>query len=338
MISPINTPERFLKDEYFLTDHQEEIKNKILSGLSNNNIIWGIQGGAGTGKTLLLYDIAKSLSLHYKVIIIHSGILADGHRFLNQHLDNVVIIDAKHADKEIISQFEAICVDETQRLYGSALDSIISLINYDCVKCCVFSYDYAQCLSKTEERRNNPERLRQIEGFIEEKLSTRIRTNKVMASFIHSILRLTDVSQEKMKYDCIDIVYANTDQEADKIIEVYQRKGYKFITFTPSQFVSNVIDHYAQNDNSHHVIGQEFDNVVIILDENFSYSKKGILEAKEHPNPDYLFPKLIYQNITRAREKLCIIVLNNPFMFEILLRIKDNSLTPEHWNRSGNNE
>ena len=35
--------------------------------------IWGITGGAGTGKTLLLYDIAKQLSNDKKVCIIHSA-------------------------------------------------------------------------------------------------------------------------------------------------------------------------------------------------------------------------------------------------------------------------
>jgi hypothetical protein len=78
--------------------------------------------------------------------------------------------------------------------------------------------------------------------------------------------------------------------------------------------------------NSHQVIGQEFDNVVLVLDNNFRYSQKGDLEAREHPNPDYLFPRLFFQNISRAREKLCIIVLENEDLFKTLLRIKENEL------------
>lgn len=326
LISPINTPNRFLASEYYLNNHQEEIKTKIIKGILRDKKIWGIRGGAGTGKTLLLYDIAKFLSSQFHVCIIHSGILADGHIFLNTHLENVTIIDAKHASKETISQYAVICVDETQRLYKSTIDDILDLLNDNIIEGCIFSYDFAQCLSKAERRRNNPERLRQIEGFMEEKLSERIRTNKVMFSFIRTMLRLTDVPRKPMKYDCIEILYANTDQEADIILDIYREKGYKFITLTPSQYVTNAIDHYARNDNSHQVIGQEFDNVVIIIDNNFRYSETGALEGREHPNPDYLFPKLFYQNITRAREKLCIIVLNNPDMFETLLRIKDNSL------------
>ena len=74
------------------------------------------------------------------------------------------------------------------------------------------------------------------------------------------------------------------------------------------------------------VEGQEFDNVMIVIDNNFRYSGKGELEAKEHPNPDYLFPRLFYQNISRTREKLCIVVLENKMIFEQLLKIKMNCL------------
>ncbi len=327
LISAINTPERFLNNEYFLNNQQEQVKKRIVEGLLINDArMWGIRGGAGTGKTLLLYDIAKTLAEQFQICIIHSGILSRGHMFLNTHLGNVTIIDAKRADENTIKEFDFVCVDETQRLYGATIDDILKLLRENAICGCVFAYDYAQCLSKAERRRNNPERLREIEGFNEERLSERIRTNKEMFSFIRSMLRLSDVSRKPMRYDCVQILYANSEQEADRILDIYMRKEYKFITLTPSQYVPNGIDHYAGYDNSHQVIGQEFDNVVIILDSNFRYNESGDLEGREHPNPDYLFPRLFYQNITRAREMLCIIVLNNPNMFEILLKIKDNSL------------
>lgn len=46
---------------------------------------------------------------------------------------------------------------------------------------------------------------------------------------------------------------------------------------------------------------------------------------KKVNNPDYLFPSLFYQNITRAREKLCVIVSENIDVFEKLLHIKGNN-------------
>ena len=326
LISPINTPERFLNDEYFLNDHQREIKNRILHGLSTDRRLWGISGSAGTGKTLLLYDIAKTLGTQNKVCIIHSGILSVGHDRLKSQIENVNIIGAKGARREYLCQFDYICVDESHRLYKEVIDNILELLDAGIIEGSVFAYDYAQCLSRNELKRNNPNRLRLTNGFMEEKLTEKIRTNEKLISYIRTLLRNRDVPRKPVKYDCVDVLYANSEDEADIILEIYKNKGYKFITFTPSNYVRNDIDHYAANENSHQVIGQEFDDVVLLLDNNFQYSKEGELEGRVHPNPDYLFPRLFYQNITRARERLCIIVLNNPDVFERLLQIKDNTI------------
>ncbi len=89
----------------------------------------------------------------------------------------------------------------------------------------------------------------------------------------------------------------------------------------------NSIDHYAGYVNSHQVIGQEFDKVILVLDNNFRYNENGELEGGEtHPNPNYLFTRLFYQNIYRTREKLCLVIPNNPDMFEKLLKLKKNQL------------
>ena len=48
----------------------------------------------------------------------------------------------------------------------------------------------------------------------------------------------------------------------------------------------------------------------------------GDLETRIHPNPNYLFAKMFYQNISRARERLCIIVIDNQQVFKTLLNVK----------------
>lgn len=326
LISPLNTPEKFLHGRYYLNNQQEEIKKKIIDGISRGEGLWGICGYAGTGKTLLLYDVAKALSKNLRICVIHCGMLSDGHLYLNTHMENVSIIDAKSLTKEILKRFEIICIDESQRLYTSGMDIVLDAYTNSTVSGCIFSYDFAQALSKTEVKRNNPKRLAKLRDFHEQKLTTRIRTNKEIYSFIRNMMRLYDRPQKRVDYKNIDIVYANNVDESDQLNMIFRKRGYTFITFTPSQYVSNTIDHYSAYINSHQVIGQEFDKVVLVLDNNFRYSKKGELEAREHPNPDYLFPRLFYQNISRAREKLCIIVLRNMDLFKTLLMIKENKL------------
>lgn len=326
LISPLNTPSKFINGRYYLTNQQEQIKKKITESILTKNNLWGIKGAAGTGKTLLLYDIAKTLAEVYNVGIIHSGLLNEGHAYLNTHIDNIAIIDAKSISAEWISKRQILCVDETQRLYSTAIDLILKSFFDRKIIGCIFSYDYTQALSKSELGRNNPKRLKEIVGYSEECLTERIRTNKELCSFIRNMLRLYDTPREKVSYNNVDVLYANDTNESDMIIDFYREKGYKFITYTPSQYVPNSIDHYSGYINSHQVIGQEFDKVILVIDCNFRYSDKGELEAKEHPNPDYLFPRLFYQNISRAREKLCLVTLKNPEMFEKLLKIKSYSL------------
>ena len=63
LISPLTEPGRFLKKEYFLTYQQRDIERQILKKIraDRTGYFW-FTGLPGTGKTLLLYDIAMKLS------------------------------------------------------------------------------------------------------------------------------------------------------------------------------------------------------------------------------------------------------------------------------------
>ena len=77
-----------------------------------------------------------------------------------------------------------------------------------------------------------------------------------------------------------------------------------------------------QDFDTHHVIGQEFDRVVMILDYNFYYNQdSGILHARNHPSNDYLFGQLFFQGITRVREKLALVVVGNYELFKDIIKI-----------------
>lgn len=329
LISPLNTPERFAEDNYFLTPQQEEIKREIVKkGVTQkSNLLWGITGSAGTGKTLLLYDIMKYCSDLGRACVIHSGILCDGHTKLNALLSNADIIDAKSAREETLEGYEYIFVDEAQRIYSHTLKVIIKYAETRQVPA-VFSYDFFQTLSVTEQNRNIPEILKMRKDFQERELTKKIRTNKEIASFVRNLLNLKDVSDVRYQYHDIDILYADNVEEADDIIDLYRvNKEYVFIGYTQSIYHGNQIDNFPGDFNTHHVIGQEFDKVLIMLDDNFRYEMDGRLQGRPHPNPDYLFYKLLYQGISRAREKLCILVLGNRELFEKIVSIKFNMIS-----------
>lgn len=197
--------------------------------------------------------------------------------FKKASVNKVSIIDAKSFRRnqyKWMTSKDYIFVDETQRMYKNSIDKIVSYVKDNIIQGCVFSYDSSQVLSIKEIEYKNQERLRSIPGFQEEKLTGRIRTNKEIAAFIHYMLHIHDIPSKRIRFDNVDINYAENEQEADKIIEFYERKGYTFISFTKSLYKRNSIDHYSKYKNSHQVIGQEFDNVIIIMDNNFKYSHR----------------------------------------------------------------
>lgn len=59
----------------------------------------------------------------------------------------------------------------------------------------------------------------------------------------------------------------------------------------------------------------------MLLDKSFYYDQNGLLQGITHPNPDYLYPNLFYQGITRVREAICLIVVDAPELFEKMVSI-----------------
>lgn len=317
LISPLNSPMKFLNGEYLLTEHQTNIENKILEefmhhGTSGN--FYALTGGAGTGKTLLLYDIAKKLANTCDVVLIHCGILCDGHYELNSKLKNFKIVPAKELRSCELEE-KIVLVDESHRIYKGILDKIEKHI----IKCkgfCVFSYDKLQTLSKTEEESNVVQKIEELcEGNIL-KLTNKIRTNKELALFITC---LRDLSKYKKEYNFknVHIIFEPDYVKALNITKELEAEGYTYISYTPSLF-DDRLNYQQSKYNTHKVIGQEFDKVCMILDKNFYY-EGSLLKALPHPNPNYLYTKLLYQGLTRVRSEITLIICSEKLLEHILL-------------------
>lgn len=325
LVSPINTPEKFINGNYFLTDHQEEIKSAIIKSTKDNKTFkfFQVVGGAGTGKTLLIYDIAKQFSKILNVCVVHCAYLADGHDYLNKNLDKLEIISIKDLKDLHFDKYDGFIIDEAHRLYREQFQYICEKVK-TLNKFCVFGMDGEQYLTKTEQKNNINEEVSKLERCEHYRLTAKIRTNKELADFIH-ILRNISIPVETKSFPNVKIIYADNYDYANRLIKSYEKQEYKYISFTPSTYVSHNIDKLLRAENTHHVIGQEFDKVLMVINESFEYLEDGRLGAYEHPYPNYLFAQLLYQGLTRVREKLAIIILNNKTLFEKLLRAIDSA-------------
>jgi hypothetical protein len=317
LVSPFNSTKNFVENKYFLTDQQELFKGKIIAVLKDNTKanFFAVTGSAGTGKTLLTYDIAKEIiNNRKKVLIIHCGNLNNGHHKLNA-VNNWKIAPIKAYTSYNLSDYDLIILDEAQRIYPNQMDDIVKkilAINGNCI----FSYDKLQTLATWEEARNIEEKINNITLITQYKLSEKIRTNKDVASFIKMLFDKKK-NALKLSKSNIEISYFNNDEDAKEFLKILSKQDWEVLRFTPSRFNSEKHEKSAlpSSETSHMIIGQEFDNVGVIIDQCFFYNENGRLQ---YQCSSYYHPvKMLFQNITRTRKKVHVVIINNP---EILNR------------------
>ena len=322
LVSPLNSTDRFLHEDYLLTEHQANIKKAVLEHIKTNTDgrFAGITGGPGTGKTLLIYDIARELAKTYSILMVHSGILCEGHQKLNDALTNIKIIAAKELRFREIRGVDIVIVDEAHRLYTDSYDKIVRWVKR-AKTICLFSYDAGQTLSRSERMRATADSIDTLCAHNTYKLTNKIRTNKELALFITC---LRDVSKYRPEYSFpnVKLLYEPDKTNAVKRAKQLSKEEYTYISYTPSLYNPN-LNYQTSDYNTHNVIGQEFEGVCMILDDNWFYSGDKLM-ARIHPNPDYLFTQLLYQGLTRVRSKLALIICSEAVFEKVLALLKNN--------------
>lgn len=130
LVSPINTPDKFLSGEYFLTSQQEKFEKQFfeMEAQKQGFSFLALSGNAGTGKTLLLYDLAVKCSKLGRCCVIHCGILCETHQYLSEKLPNLELVSIKDINGQYdFSGFSYIFVDESQRIQKEQFDIITAV-------------------------------------------------------------------------------------------------------------------------------------------------------------------------------------------------------------------
>lgn len=310
LVSPFNSPEKFMSEGYFLTVQQEQIYKEIQTKLSDTatNFI-ALTGGAGTGKTLLTYHIAKeTIQRGKKVLILHCAPLNSGHQILMDEY-NWSIYMPKYAPNTI--DFDLIIIDEAQRMYPYQFDKYIKEVR-TLNKKCIFSYDEKQYLRDNEKQYHTKERIEKELLCTPHKLTDKIRTNKEIAYFIRQLFNIKK-NIPNIDYTNIELTYCKDCYSAKLLLQELLERGWKTPNYTPGTRSFFHYEAYLSNDteSAHSVVGQEFNNVVVVIDESFKYNSQGDLIAD---NTYYSQRQMLYQIITRTRKKLHIVIINNEVM------------------------
>ena len=329
-MSPFNSTQKFIENKYILTEHQQNIKEEIIQSLTKRDCynFLGIKGNPGTGKTLLTYDIAKTLIAdERKVLIIHCAELNTGQKKLNSHKGwEIKSISQFSVYIDTLNEYDLIIFDECQRNQKDQFEKLVDNLKV-LKKTCVFSYDPQQCFSDWEFQRKIPEIIEtELNAKIFE-LTNTIRINDELSSFINNLFNKSKVNPNS-NYTNIDILFFKDYKIAKTHSKTLESLDWKAFKYTGAKFRSVKYDRYQSNynPNVHQIIGQEFDNIIGIIDEDFYYDQNGLLTSNHVPNsPGYNLDKMLYQILTRARQKITILIINNKIVFKHCLKIINSS-------------
>lgn len=186
------------------------------------------------------------------------------------------------------------------------------------------SYDPQQTLVKREQKWKVYEMIENEYEGLPLILDTKVRNNEEINNFIKLLFNKKQ-SREISNFKNINVIYTSSVSES-KILLNNLSETYTVIDYTlPSKNRRGheeikEMTYGCTSINSHNVIGQEFDNVCIVLGKQFFYDREGHLRANDI-NDQLDLLKLLYQNVTRTKNKLMIIVNENKNLYIDLLSI-----------------
>ena len=283
LFSPVTEPERFLNKEYFLTSQQKDIERRILDKIRKvkYGYFW-FSGLPGTGKTLLLYDIAMKLSVHQKVCMIHCGETGKEWKILHDRLLRIAFLsDSQLEEGPDLKEYRAILVDEAHLLTEEKLHVILELSEKHPV---IFSSDDEDMISDEEMDRTMIREIEHLPDIQSFHLTNRIRTNAELSSFIQNMMHLPEKRTVRY-YPHIQVVYANDEEEAGILLKGYQNQ------------------------------------LVFIIDERYYYDEKGYLREQRQKQQKPTAVRMLFHRLNEAREEFAIIVKRNEAVYEVLLEL-----------------
>lgn len=298
LISPITEPARFLKKEYFLTSQQRDIQRQILKKLRISRFgYFCFTGLPGTGKTLLLYDIAMKLSRRQQICMIHCGNAGKEWKILHKRLQRIAFLsDNQLTENTELKHYSAVLVDEAHLLSSEKLQILLTQSEGEFPV--IFSSDSEDAICPEELGVNTLKLIENLPKIQMFHLTNRIRTNAELSSFIQNMLHLTDRKTSK-PYPHVSVVYANNEAETAALLEDYVHQGYE-------------CEITAMRD---------IKRLVIILDERYYYDQNRYLRSKYLNKEGRSDVRNLFHRLNQAKEELSIIVRENTYVYETLLTL-----------------
>ena len=306
LFSPLTEPNRFLNKEYFLTAQQRDIKRQILKKICEEQTgYFSFSGLPGTGKTLLLYDIAMKLSNRQQVCIIHCGEAGKKWEILHKRLQRIDFLSDNQLETQFsLEDYHAILVDEAHLL---SVEKLNVLLNMSEDRPIIFSSDSEEMISPKEIDQSTMKRMEELPNLQTFRLTNRIRTNAELSSFIQNMMHLP-VRKNQNEFPHVSVVYANDAKEADILVRDYIRQGY----------------HFPQMERAELGVTAICDTVkmVVVLDERYYYDDELYFRSIHPMRNGQSEVRSLFHLLNQAKENLTFVVKGTETVYGILLDMK----------------
>jgi hypothetical protein len=274
-----------------------------------------VQGDAGTGKSLLLFDVAKTYAREVgrRAAIFHGASLGAVHEAFNDRCDEIEIVHPRRLGEVDPAGYSFVGFDEAHRMYPTQFRRQLERALAADTPFLV-ALDPKQEMSKAEVANDIAGIAREMVS--EERiltLSKRFRANDQIVGFVEGLVR--GKGRGPRCTDRVSVVFAADEERAREQVRRFQERGYHYIWTTTSRYRPSPLDELALEGapSTHQVIGLEYDKVVMVA--SLVCLEGGRLKDLEHPDPNLLPTRLLYQGLTRAREAIALVVLGDRHVF-----------------------
>ena len=201
-------------------------------------------------------------------------------------------------------RYACVLVDEANRLSAALLRALLQKLKEDRIPA-VLAYDpYSiRSIFSAMEDAEDTIAAGRTHAF---SFSGNIRINRPVFAFMWNMFSLKEKTPHA-DYSCVDVLYAGNTQEEQIIADYYQKQGFAQIAASSASLPEDEI------------VAQEYDRILVIMDDTFYYDAALHLCKKGDDNAAL---SVLYEALTRTRERLTVLITGNPDLFARILQIR----------------
>ena len=304
IFSPLTDPNRLLEGRYFLTQHQESIEKRLIGlAFDIGARFASVSGGSGTGKTLLLYDLALKTARKMNVCVISHD--TSSASVIDNAFSTLTVTDAgKYMTVERDQRnFDAVFLDDAHLMDIHKLEFIIKDACEN-GRFCVFFTESPTLLNTVSRTKAFWRKLKRLVGAEKHQLTDRICTEPEVAAFINKLINseAEAKNEKRLSYGNTFVLYAANRAEAKIIADRYAQKGYG--VYAPVTAKGEIPPKGKR---------------LILLGRSFAYDGDGFLTAQNTQRADEIMEKLVFTGFKGIDGALGILVVGNTALFKKIL-------------------